>query len=60
MNTNDYAQLPDAIKARVRAAAAVNSELVQLYWNVGRDILEELTSTPPSRWRSRRTTLSSY
>ena len=45
MNPNDYAQLLDGIKARVRsarqrAATAVNSELVQLYWNVGRDILK--------------------
>lgn len=44
MNTNDYAQLLDGIKARVRsarlrAAAAVNSELVLLYWHIGRDIL---------------------
>jgi predicted nuclease of restriction endonuclease-like (RecB) superfamily len=46
MNTNDYAELLDGIKARVRAArlraaAAANSELVQLYWNVGRDILKK-------------------
>ncbi|MDO8757346.1 MAG: PDDEXK nuclease domain-containing protein [Elusimicrobiota bacterium] len=45
MNTNDYAQLLDAVKARVRAArlraaVAVNSELVMLYWHIGRDILQ--------------------
>ncbi len=45
MNTSDYAELLAGIKARVRsarlrAAAAVNSELVLLYWNVGRDILK--------------------
>jgi len=45
MKTSGYADLLDGIKARVRsarfrAAAAVNSELVQLYWNVGRDILK--------------------
>ncbi len=45
MNTKEYAELLDGIKARVRAArlraaAAVNSELVLLYWNVGRDILK--------------------
>ena len=45
MNPNDYMSLLDGIKervraARLRAAAAVNSELVLLYWNVGRDILK--------------------
>ena len=45
MNTNDYTGLLYGIKARVRAArlraaAAVNSELVLLYWHIGRDILK--------------------
>lgn len=44
MNSTDYMKLLDGIKARVRsarlrAAAAVNSELVLLYWHIGRDIL---------------------
>lgn len=48
MNSTGYMKLLDGIKARVRsarlrAAAAVNSELVQLYWNVGRDILKRQT-----------------
>lgn len=48
MNPNDYMSLLDGIKARVRsarlrAAAAVNSELVLLYWHIGRDILKRQT-----------------
>jgi len=44
MNRNGYAEMLDGIKARVRAArqrvsVAVNSELVLLYWHIGRDIL---------------------
>ena len=40
-----YAKLLDGIKARIRAArlraaTAVNSELVLLYWHIGRDILQ--------------------
>jgi predicted nuclease of restriction endonuclease-like (RecB) superfamily len=40
-----YVKLLDGIKARIRAArlraaTAVNSELVPLYWHVGRDILQ--------------------
>lgn len=49
---NDYTELPDGyaellrqIKARIqtartRVALAVNSELIMLYWQIGRDILE--------------------
>jgi predicted nuclease of restriction endonuclease-like (RecB) superfamily len=45
MNSKGYAQLLDNIKARVRAtrlraAVAVNSELVLLYWYIGREILK--------------------
>lgn len=45
MNSTDYMKLLDGIKARVRsarlrAAVAVNSELVLLYWHIGRDILK--------------------
>ncbi|MBI2787848.1 MAG: DUF1016 domain-containing protein [Elusimicrobia bacterium] len=45
MNPGGYAKLLDGIKARVRAArsraaAAVNSELVVLYWHIGREILK--------------------
>lgn len=45
MNSAGYAKLLDGIKARVhaariRAASAVNSELVMLYWHVGREILK--------------------
>lgn len=45
MNSTDYMKLLDGIKARVRsarlrAAAAGNSELMLLYWNVGRDIMK--------------------
>jgi predicted nuclease of restriction endonuclease-like (RecB) superfamily len=41
----DYAQLLAELKTRVRAArlgaaVAVNRELVQLYWRIGRDILD--------------------
>ena len=33
--------LKDRIKsAQIRAALAVNSELIRLYWHIGRDILE--------------------
>lgn len=44
MNAFEYAPLLDNIKARVRAArlravTAVNSELVLLYWQIGREIL---------------------
>ena len=40
-----YAELLEQLKARVRtsqvqAARAANSELLGLYWSVGRDILE--------------------
>ena len=45
MKSTGYAKLLDTIKARVRAArlraaAAVNSELVLLYWHIGREILK--------------------
>jgi len=45
MNSIEYANLLDSIKARVRAArlraaTAVNSELIMLYWHVGLDILK--------------------
>ena len=45
MKSTGYAKLLDNIKARVRAArlraaAAVNSELVLLYWHIGREILK--------------------
>lgn len=48
MNSIEYAKLLDSVKARVRAArlravSAVNSELVLLYWHVGRDILRRQT-----------------
>jgi len=41
----DYAEWLAAIKARVatarqRAALAANAELIQLYWQIGRDILQ--------------------
>jgi len=40
-----YAELLEQLKARVRtsqvrAARAANSELLQLYWSIGRDILD--------------------
>ena len=40
-----YAELSEQLKARVRtsqvqAARAANSELLALYWSVGRDILD--------------------
>ena len=40
-----YGELLDDIKARIRsaqikAALAVNSELIALYWSIGRDIVE--------------------
>jgi len=43
----DYAGLLRDLKqrihaARTRAALAVNSELVMLYWSIGRDILAHL------------------
>ena len=42
----DYGDWLNSIKARVtaarqRAALAVNAELIQLYWQIGRDILEK-------------------
>lgn len=45
MNPTGYAKLLDSIKtrvraARLRAAAAVNVEVVLLYWHVGREILK--------------------
>lgn len=45
MNSIEYAKLLDSIKARVRAArlraaTAVNSEVLLLYWHVGLDILK--------------------
>lgn len=45
MNSTGYAKLLAGIKARVhaarlRAAIAVNSELVLLYWHIGREILQ--------------------
>lgn len=45
MNPGGYAKLLEGIKARVRAArlraaAAVNSELVLLYWHIGSEILK--------------------
>lgn len=44
MNSTEYAKLLDGIKERVRAsrsraATAVNSELILLYWHIGLDIL---------------------
>ncbi len=40
-----YAKFLDSIKrdvsnARIRAALSVNSELVRLYWNIGKQIVE--------------------
>lgn len=40
-----YAQLLEALKERVRstqvrAARAANTELLRLYWSIGRDILD--------------------
>lgn len=48
MNPIQYAKLLDTIKARVRAArlraaTAVNSELIMLYWHVGLEILKRKT-----------------
>ncbi|MDP3494522.1 MAG: DUF1016 N-terminal domain-containing protein, partial [Hyphomonadaceae bacterium] len=45
MNSDEYSTLLDSIKAhvraaRLRAAAAVNSELVLLYWQIGCEILK--------------------
>ena len=44
-DSNDYLQLLDALKERIRisrlrAALAVNEELILLYWEIGRDILD--------------------
>ncbi len=44
-DSTEYAQLLDTLKlrirtARLRAAVAVNEELILLYWGIGRDILE--------------------
>ena len=46
---DDYAALLNGLKDRVRqarltASVAVNRELVQLYWSIGRDILERQAS----------------
>lgn len=48
-DSSDYVQLLDALKERIRgsrlrAALAVNEELVLLYWGIGRDILEQQDS----------------
>jgi len=47
--SNDYATLLAALKeriraARVRAAVAVNQELILLYWSIGRDILARMSA----------------
>ena len=46
---DDYATLLSALKeriraARLRAAVAVNQELILLYWSIGRDILERVSA----------------
>jgi predicted nuclease of restriction endonuclease-like (RecB) superfamily len=39
------AELPERIRtARLRAAVAVNEELILLYWTIGRDILDGQTA----------------
>jgi predicted nuclease of restriction endonuclease-like (RecB) superfamily len=48
-DTDGYTALLGGLKdrirsARVRAAAAVNEELILLYWNIGRDILARQTA----------------
>jgi predicted nuclease of restriction endonuclease-like (RecB) superfamily len=48
-DTDGYAALLSGLKdrirsARVRAAVAVNEELILLYWNIGRDILARQTA----------------
>jgi predicted nuclease of restriction endonuclease-like (RecB) superfamily len=47
--SNDYVQLLDTLKERIRtsrlrAALAVNEELILLYWEIGRDILDRQDS----------------
>lgn len=34
-----YAEFLGALRERIRAALAVNSELLMLYWQIGREIL---------------------
>ena len=46
---DDYATLLSALKeriraARLRAAVAVNQELILLYWSIGRDVLERVSA----------------
>jgi predicted nuclease of restriction endonuclease-like (RecB) superfamily len=48
-DSNDYVQLLDTLKERIRssrlkAALAVNEELILLYWSIGRDILDRQNS----------------
>lgn len=48
-DSNDYVQLLDKLKERIRtsrlrAALAVNEELILLYWEIGRDILDRQDS----------------
>ena len=48
-NSNSYLELLDQLKkqirtAQVKAALAVNSELILLYWSIGRQILERQNS----------------
>ncbi len=48
-DSNDYVQLLDTLKERIRtsrlrAALAVNEELILLYWEIGRDILDRQDS----------------
>ena len=45
------AELKERIRtARLRAAVAVNEELMLLYWSIGRDILDRQTT---ARWGAR-------
>ncbi|MCP8892806.1 DUF1016 N-terminal domain-containing protein [Sphingomonas faeni] len=48
-DSNDYVQLLDTLKERIRtsrlrAALAANEELILLYWEIGRDILDRQDS----------------
>lgn len=48
-DSNDYVRLLDTLKERIRtsrlrAALAVNEELILLYWEIGRDILDRQDS----------------
>ena len=52
----DYPQFLAEIKvriagARTRAALAVNSELVRLYWEIGHEILDDLPQFDEYPWR---------